>query len=115
MSRRTPASVLRINKRIEAMTSQLDWVGETAAPQQFKDIRNQRPSVAEEKAEKALQLGRLCLAIPPHIKSGGSINNVRSWTMARNAAAKVAANKRASVSELSAAISNMERFSRGDQ
>lgn len=100
---------------MQTVETQIDWVGSVPGGQPFKDIRNQRPSVAEEKAEKALQLGRLCLAIPPQIKSGGSINKVRDWTKARNAAAKVAANKRASVSDLSAAISNMERFFRGDQ
>ena len=95
------------------MSNQLDWVGAVNTGAQFKDIRNQRPSVAEEKAERALRLGRLCNTIPPHIKSGGSVNAVREWTAARNAAAKVAANKRASVAELDAAINNMGRFFEG--
>lgn len=92
------------------VTQQIDWIGAVDGKPQFKDIRNQRPSVAEEKAHKALQLGRLCNAIPPQIKAGGTIDKVRDWRKSRDAAAKVAANKRASVAELSAAINNMARF-----
>lgn len=89
--------------------TQLDWVGEAPAPKAFKDIRNTRPTVAEEKAELALKLGRLCNKVPPSI-NGASVDGVRAWRKARDAAAKVAASKRSSVQELTAAISNMQRF-----
>ncbi len=93
------------------MSNQVDWVGAAAGePSAFRDIRNQRASIAEEKAERALRLGRLCMSIPPAIRSGGSVNLVREWQQARSAAAKVAGNKRSSVAELDAAINNMQRF-----
>jgi hypothetical protein len=44
--------------------NQLDFIG--GLPQApFKDIRNTRPSAAEEKAALCLQLGRLCKTPPP--------------------------------------------------
>lgn len=43
--------------------NQLDFIG--GLPQApFKDIRNTRPSAAEEKAVLCLQLGRLCKTPP---------------------------------------------------
>jgi hypothetical protein len=78
-------------------------------PQPFKDIRSTRPSVAEQKAELALQLGRLIARCPPGI-ANGSINATREWVAARKQAAATAKSTRSSVQDLTAAISNMERF-----
>jgi hypothetical protein len=94
--------------------SQHDMFGaadEPATQKPFRDIRNTRPTVAEEKAQLVMRLGLLINRAPPSINKG-SINLVCAWKDARAAAAKVAANKRASVHELSAAISNMERFAK---
>lgn len=86
-----------------------DLFGFEAPRRAFKDIRNQRPSVAEQKAELAMQLRTLCLRIPQTIRDG-SINKVREWQVARTAALKVAASSRSSVPELTSQISNMQRF-----
>ena len=92
------------------MSHQLDWVGgPQAEPRQFKDIRSTRPSVAEEKAAKCLELGAL-LKRPPAAVVNGSVNVTREWQAARAAASKVAGSSRSSVQELSAAINNMRRF-----
>lgn len=88
---------------------QLDWVS-TAPARPFKDIRNTRPSVAQQKAEMLLRLGDLINKIPPNVKGGGSINDVRNWRIGREAAAKVAKSTRSSTAEITSAISNMERL-----
>lgn len=84
---------------------------EPSAP--FKDIRNTRPSNAEDKAELSYRLGMLCMKVPTNVRNG-SINQVRAWQAARLAARlaalRVVKNKRASISELNAAISNMGRL-----
>jgi hypothetical protein len=80
---------------------------EPSAP--FKDIRNTRPSAAEDKAVLVMRLGRLINTVPASVQNG-SINKVRDWTTARAVAAKVAKNSRASVSELTSAISSMQRW-----
>lgn len=89
--------------------NQLDWIGEKKQ-KAFKDIRNTRDSVAEEKARLALQLGELCNKCPERLKSGGSVQDVRTWKLAREEAMKVAGNRRASVHELTSAINKMRRF-----
>jgi hypothetical protein len=94
------------------MVSQLDWVGGSAdiSPKAFKDIRNQRPSKAEEKARLYLRPGELINQIPPAIKHGGSVNLVREWRVAREVCAKVAGSSRSSEQELTASIGRMEKF-----
>lgn len=90
--------------------SQLDWVGGVQEQRKpFRDIPNTRQTIAEQKAELALELGRLC-SLVPHSVSNGSINRTQEWLSARAAAAKTAGNKRSSVQALTAAISNMKRF-----
>ena len=71
------------------MTAQSDWVGgaEQATPRVFKDMRNTRESVAEEKARLYLELGSLIKA-PPSRVINGSVQIVREWQAARAAAAK---------------------------
>ena len=92
----------------EDRMKQLDWVGEPP-PTKFKDIRNTQDAVAEEKAGLCKLIGEACNRLPQSVKVG-SVNAVREWKKAREESMKVAGNKRASVNELTAALSNMERF-----
>jgi hypothetical protein len=89
--------------------SQVDIFGETPPVRPFKDIRNWRSSVAEDKAELALVLGHLLNKVPPSVRDG-SVQVVREWREAREKGAKVAASTRSSVQDLRSAISWLERF-----
>lgn len=90
------------------MTMQADWVGTPAlTPPQFRDIRNQRPGVAEQKATKLLQLGALLKRVPAKVR-GGSVQCVRQWRAQHAKATKVAGNPRSSVTEIESAINAME-------
>lgn len=80
-----------------------------ADPPPFKDIRNTRPGVSTEKAELALALGRLCLKPPPKVMAG-SVDLVRRWRAAQEKGMKVLNSKRATVPDLTAAITNMRSF-----
>lgn len=89
---------------------QFDFIGQPETPpQSFRDIRNTRPSVAEEKAQLTLILGRLCASVPHRVRNG-SVNLTRDWMAAQKAAKSLAANSRASVLQLSGAIGAMRRF-----
>lgn len=88
---------------------QTDFVGNLPPEPPRKDIRNTRPSVAEEKARLALELGRLLMAVPPEVRSG-SINAVNRWKQVREAASKVAGAKRSSVQDLQYAIRSMQNW-----
>ena len=90
--------------------NQIDWVSGDQPQQAFRDIRNTRPSAAEEKALIALELGRPINSIPPFIKSGGTVADVRDWKKLREECAKVAKSSRASVQELRSACSRMRPF-----
>jgi hypothetical protein len=93
------------------VSAQSDWVGGSFSPQAkpFKDVRNTRESVAEEKARLCLELGAL-IKRPPASVVNGSVQSVREWQAARAAAAKVAGSSRSSGQELRTAIGNMRRF-----
>jgi hypothetical protein len=86
-----------------------DLFGFAAPSVAFRDIRSTRPTVAEQKAELALALGRLINRVPRDVQSG-SVNLTREWLSARTKAAALVKSSRASVNELTAAISNMQRF-----
>lgn len=90
---------------------QIDFIGggSNLSPKQTKPISNQRPTVAEEKAELCLRIGVLCKK-PPASIINGSVQMTREWVAARKAAMATAKKVRASVPELTAAISSMERF-----
>lgn len=90
---------------------QLDWVG-APARKPFKDIRNTNPTVAEQKAKLCLQIGGLCAVIPSEIKNGGSVNSVRRWKFCRDAALKVAGNKRSSITELEIALKTITNWNK---
>lgn len=93
------------------MSTQTDWVGggASADPKPCKDIRNTRPTVAEEKAQLALELGRIISKCPVRVQNG-SVNLVREWRATKDAAAKVCANSRSSAQQLRTAINSMSRF-----
>ena len=90
--------------------NQFDFVGDLPPPPAFKDIRATRPTVAEEKAALLLKLGPHLTKVP-HSVANGSVNLTREWRRVRDAAAKVAGNKRASVHEIQSAINSFGRFS----
>jgi hypothetical protein len=89
--------------------SQIDWVGGGVAPKPFKDIKNQRSSTAETKANLLHDLGKLINKVPEQIMAAG-IERTREWVAAREVAAKIASNSRASIPDLTRAIASMERF-----
>lgn len=90
---------------------QLDFVGGLPEPERklFKDVRNLRPTVAEEKAELCLRIGVLCKK-PPQSVINGSVQATLEWVHAMKSAMAIAKKVRASVPELTAAVSSMERF-----
>lgn len=91
--------------------NQSDWVGGGISISQkpFKDIRNTKSSIAEEKAMLLLDLGSLLKSPPDKVINGG-VKITREWVAARAAAAKVAGSSRSSSQELRTAINNMRRF-----
>ena len=75
----------------------------------FVDIRNQRDSVAEQKAVCLKELGELLRRVPVSVRNG-SVQDVRQWKRDREESAKVAKNQRSSVNELSSAINRMKKW-----
>ncbi len=76
---------------------------------QFTDIRNQRQSVAEQKAQLCLTLKQLCDKPPKTVVNGG-IDMVRAWKSASAECRKVCAKTSSSVPQLEAAINRMKAF-----
>ena len=90
--------------------SQIDWVSESEQSKKpFKDIRNTKPTVAEEKAEKALRLGRLLRKVPQQV-CNGSVQTVRAWKSDKEISEKVAKSPRSSVHDLDSAIFRMMKW-----
>lgn len=83
-----------------------DLFGFVAPRPVFKDTRNTRPSVAQQKAELLLELGRLIRSVPPEARDG-SIQIVRLWKSRKEAAEKIANNSRSSVHDLTRSIASM--------
>lgn len=79
------------------------------APRPFVDIRNQRPSVAEQKAALCMQLRALCNHPPQSVVSGG-IGAVRAWKSVQAECCKVAAKATSTVPQLESAINRMRAF-----
>ncbi|GHC72794.1 hypothetical protein GCM10007320_08910 [Pseudorhodoferax aquiterrae] len=86
-----------------------DLFGYTPPLTPFKDIRNQRDSVAEEKAVLCARLNAMLRRAPRSIASA-SVQATRNWQAAHKTAKKVLEDKRASVQQLASAINSMERF-----
>lgn len=91
--------------------NQLDFVGNLPpmSERQFKDVRNTRPSAAEEKAALCLELGRLCLKVPDCVAQG-SVEKTREWIAAQSAGLKLVKSARPSVPMLTAAIRTMRGY-----
>jgi hypothetical protein len=92
------------------MSSQSDWVG--APPTvvvPFRDIRNTRQSVAEEKAQLAHELGSLARKAPPGCMDW-SVQRTDNFRGAVARAVKVAGAKRSTVPELTSALNNLRSF-----
>lgn len=75
----------------------------------FVDIRNQRESVAEEKARLCMELNALCKT-PPRSLNSASINTVRAWRVTHKAASSVLARKDSSRTELQSAIESLRMY-----
>jgi len=83
-----------------------DLFGHVAEWPAFIDIRNQRESVAEEKARLCMELNALCKT-PPKSLNSASINTVRAWRATHKAACRVLASKDSSRADLQSAINSM--------
>lgn len=90
---------------------QIDFITEPAdSPvKPFRDIRNTRFTVADEKATLVLELGRLARKVPAKISSG-SIQITRQWMEASKKAMSVASNQRSSVTDLTLALKTLRAF-----
>lgn len=86
-----------------------DLFGHATAKEPFKDIRNQRPSTAEEKAQLCLVLGEKVKRCPPSVTSG-SIQVTRAWVATQKSAIKVLRSSRSSVFDLQQAIKSMSDY-----
>lgn len=86
-----------------------DLFGHTAPAPAFVDIRNQRESVAEEKARLCMELNALCKT-PPRSLNSASINVVRAWRATHKQACKALASKDSSRADLQSAINSMRGF-----
>ena len=86
-----------------------DLFGYTPPLSPFKDIRNQRSGVAEEKAMLCKRLNAMLRRIPQPV-AHGSIQKVRDYQASHKTAKKTLEDKRASVQQLMSAINTMERF-----
>lgn len=76
-----------------------------------KQAPTPNPRIAEEKAVLCHQLRRLCLK-PPASVVNGSVQLVRRWVDAQSKARALVASPRASINELSSAVSAMQAFER---
>lgn len=76
---------------------------------EFVDIRNQRASVAEEKAALCKQLNELLRRTPKFLATA-SIQGVRAWKDRHKVALKVLQNKNSSRGELQAQINQMSEY-----
>ena len=89
--------------------TQFDWIGGDKPAKPFRDIRNQRPSTAERKAELCLEIKALALRPPPSVING-SVQLVRKWRAAQEAAMKVCGSARSSIVELELAVKLFDEF-----
>lgn len=86
-----------------------DLFGHTEPQSVFKDIRNQRDVVAEEKARLCKKRNEIMRIVPPSVRDG-SVQAVRAWQHHHKAALKILQSKRSSVTDLRTALNNMESY-----
>lgn len=82
---------------------------DSPAPKPFIDIRNQRPSTAEQNATLCMQLKKLCDK-PPQSVIFGSVNDVRAWKSVMIDCRKVLNKTTSTVPQLESAINRMKAF-----
>lgn len=87
----------------------MDLFGYTPPRAPFKDIRNQRDSVADEKAQLCAILNRMLRQVPDSIR-GASINKTRAYMAERERCLKVLKSTRSSRVELQSAINTMRQY-----
>lgn len=87
----------------------IDLFGHAAPVKPFRDIRNQRDSVAEEKAVLCMQLRELVTKAPPKVLSG-SIQLTRQWVAAQAKAMKVLGSSRSTVPDLQTQVNTMRSY-----
>lgn len=90
-----------------------DLFGHAQIRREFQDIRNTRPSVAEEKAALCLELVELCRTAPKSI-ANGSVDAVRKFLGELARSRKVLNKKTSSANDLRGAIANIKRFHEGN-
>lgn len=86
-----------------------DLFGHVELTTPFQDIRNQRDTVAEEKAVLCLQLKELCHKCPQSV-ANGSIQITRSWFASQKNSLKTLNSSRSSVPDLQRAVTNMRQY-----
>lgn len=86
-----------------------DLFGFAPEKAEFVDIRNQRDSVAEEKAQLCKQLNDKLRKVPVGINSA-SVNKVRQYKRDHERCLKILASKRSSRAELLGAIESMRAY-----
>lgn len=88
---------------------QIDFIsdGDGGSRRVVREVRDQRESVAQRKAELVLRLHELCRTPPDWVRSG-SVQTTRRWLARQEKAAAVCKSARSSVNDLEMAIKNME-------
>ncbi|HQR98131.1 MULTISPECIES: hypothetical protein [unclassified Polaromonas] len=86
-----------------------DLFGYASPRPAFKDIGNQRDTVAEEKAILCKQLGELFRSVPKSIQSA-DIKKTREWMHHLEMAKKVLASSRSSRTQLQTAVDQMRSY-----
>ena len=91
--------------------TQFDFVGDLpdAKTKEFRDVRNTRATVAQEKAFLVLRLHRLAQYCPKKVRDSG-VMETAAWVARQSTAKKVAAKKSATVPELTTAIGSLEAY-----
>lgn len=87
----------------------IDLFGHAEPAKQCRDIRNQRPSTAEDKAVLCKQLLELCHRPPESVVNGG-VQLTRRWIADSAGAKKVAASPKSSVPQLMYEVAKMRGY-----
>lgn len=87
----------------------MDLFGHIEPREAFRDIRNQQPTAAEEKALLCAELNEL-LRTPPRSLGSASIQRVREFKHTHKSALRVLQSKTSSRQELQMAINSIRAF-----
>jgi hypothetical protein len=86
-----------------------DLFGHVDPATPFQDIRNTRPSAAQEKANLCAELNRLCRT-PPRSLNSASIQTIRGWRQTHKDALRVLQSPRSSIPQLRSAITSLQQY-----